>query len=38
MFVAMDHLQDLEGVLKKEGKRLQNQLPQSTALVAAYSM
>jgi len=38
MFVAMDHLQDLEGVLKKVGKRLQNQLPQSTALVAAYSM
>jgi hypothetical protein len=38
MFVATDHLQDLEGVLKKVGKRLQNQLPQSTALVAAYSM
>ncbi|CAK9857218.1 unnamed protein product [Sphagnum jensenii] len=29
---------DLEGVLKKVGKRLQTQLPQSTALVAAYSM
>jgi hypothetical protein len=38
MFVATEHLQDLEGVLKKVGKRLQNQLPQSTALVAAYSM
>jgi hypothetical protein len=38
MFVATDHMQDSEGVLKKVGKRLQNQLPQSTALVAAYSM
>jgi len=35
IFVAILHLQDLEGVLKKLGERLQNQLSQATALEAA---